>query len=170
MRFAFFPGTEVPSYFDNIETGKSLTIGLPRIWPSLKMLGFDGCIMISCERPFHIQFSPFSYDWDWGYERYFYFYLKPDIFRSSHSTEDKEEAVKSDHLVIIRGLKNISDKINKFGIQSDLQFSEEYKSPPSELKSCGFRLIWEDDQTDKIKPKHKRERPLDSLLYSNLES
>ncbi|KAL1193484.1 putative disease resistance protein [Cardamine amara subsp. amara] len=167
LGFALFPGTEVPSYFDNIETGKSLTIGLPQIWPSPKILGFDGCIMIACERPLHIQFSPFSYDWDWGDERYFYFYLKPDIFHcqdsSFHSTEGKEEAVKSDHLVIIRGLKNISDKINKFGIKSDLQFSEEFKSPPAELKSCGFRLIWEDDQAGNIKTKNIKERPLNSL-------
>ncbi|XP_019093907.1 PREDICTED: disease resistance protein RPP5-like isoform X4 [Camelina sativa] len=172
LRFAFFPGTEVPSYFDKIKTGKSLTIGLPHSWPSPKMLGFDGCIMLSCKKPFHIRFSPFSYDWDWGYERYFYLYLKPDFFHcresSFHSTEDEEEAVKSDHLVIIRGLKNFSDKINKFGIQSDLQFSKEFKSPPAELKSCGFSLIWEDDQTDKI-TKNKKQRPADSLQIWKVE-
>ncbi|KAG7589920.1 Toll/interleukin-1 receptor homology (TIR) domain [Arabidopsis suecica] len=156
LRFAFFPGTEVPSYFGKINTGNPLMIDLAYIRgrTSPKMLGFDGCIMIACERPFDIQFSPFSYDWDWGYERYFYFYLKPDFFPSQessfHSTEDEEEAVKSDHLVIIRGLKNFSDETYTLGIRPELQFSEDFKSPPAELKSCGFRLIW--DQSHKIEP------------------
>lgn len=141
----------MPSYFDNIWTGRSYTIGLP--WPSPKLLGFDGCIVVACERPFHIQFSPLSYDYDWGYERYFHLYLQQDFFQCHKysSTGEKEEAVTSDHLVIIRGIKNFSDSICKFGIQSDLRLSKESESPSAEIKSCGFSLIWEDDLTDKIK-------------------
>jgi len=139
----------VPSYFDHIDKGKSLTIDLPQIWPSPKLLGFDACVVIACERPFDIQFSPFSYDWDWGYERYFCLYLKPDFHSTDPSTEDEEEVVKSDHLLIIRGLKNFSNQINKLGIKSDLQFSEELKSPSAKLQSCGIRLIWEVGQADK---------------------
>jgi len=139
----------VPNYFDNTVTNfhSSIVIDVPHIWPSPKMLGFDGCIVVSCGRPFHIRFSPFSYDWDWDYERYFYLYLKPDLFHfpdsSFHSTEDEEEAVKSDHLVIIRGLKNFSEKLYKFGIQSNF-FSNEFESSSAVIQSAGLRLIWED--------------------------
>uniref|UniRef100_A0A1J3IXV6 ADP-ribosyl cyclase/cyclic ADP-ribose hydrolase n=3 Tax=Noccaea caerulescens TaxID=107243 RepID=A0A1J3IXV6_NOCCA len=152
-RFACFPGTEVPSYFDNIWTGKSYTISLP--WTSSKLLGFDGCIVVACERPFHIQFSPLSYDYYWGYERYFYLYLQQDFFQchnySSTGEKEEEEAQTSDHLVLIRGIKNFSDSINKFGIESDLRLPKEFESPSAEIKSCGFSLIWGDDLTDKIK-------------------
>ncbi|XP_056846228.1 disease resistance protein RML1A isoform X2 [Raphanus sativus] len=168
-RFACFPGTEVPNYFDNVWTGKSYTIGLP--WPSPKLMGFDGFIVIACERPFQIQFSPLFYDYYWGYERYFHLYLQQDLFHcrdsNFHITEE-EEAVKSDHLVIIRGIKNFSDSINKFGIESHLQLSKELKSPSAEIKSCGFRLIWEEDVRDKIKTKKKKS--LTSRLSSLFKS
>ncbi|KAJ0256388.1 ADP-ribosyl cyclase/cyclic ADP-ribose hydrolase [Hirschfeldia incana] len=157
-RFACFPGTEVPSYFDKIKTGASYTTGLP--WPTPKLVGFDGCIVIASERGCRIQFSPLSYDYDWNYERYFHLYLQPDLFHfqdtSFHSTE--EEVVKSDHLVIIRGTKNISNLINKFGIQSNLQLPKEVKSPSVKIKACGFSLIWEDDVRDKIKTKKEQNK------------
>ncbi|KAL1193268.1 Disease resistance protein RPS6 [Cardamine amara subsp. amara] len=147
-RFACFPGTKVPNYFDDIGTGYSITIGLPPIWPPPKVVGFDGCIMIACERSFHLQLSPFSYDWDWGYERYFHLHLKPDLFHcrdnSLHSTEEEEEeeeeeegAVRSDHLVIIRGIKNISDQINKFGIQTHLKFVRICRNKEEEIERFG---------------------------------
>ncbi|KAL0877947.1 hypothetical protein Bca101_027653 [Brassica carinata] len=37
LRFACFPGTEVPSYFGNVEARESITIGLPSVWPSQKL-------------------------------------------------------------------------------------------------------------------------------------
>ncbi|WZZ67528.1 hypothetical protein YC2023_078898 [Brassica napus] len=145
-RFACFPGTELPTYFDEIETGTSYKTGLP--WPTPKLVGFDGCIVIALERGFRIQFSPLSYDYDWNYERYFHLYLQPDLF---HFQDSSFHSIKSDHLVIIRGTKNISNLINKFGIQSNLQLSKEVRSPSAEIKACGFSLIWEDDVRDKIK-------------------
>ncbi|CAH8331420.1 unnamed protein product [Eruca vesicaria subsp. sativa] len=166
-RFACFPGTEVPSYFDKIGTGESYTTGLP--WPRPKLIGFDGCIVIACERGFRIQFSPLSYDYDWNYERYFHLYLQPDLFHcrdSSLLSTEEEKGGESDHLVIIRGIKNISNLINKFGIQSDLQLSKEVKSPSAEIKACGFSLIWEDDVRDKIKKEQNKTSGFSSLLES----
>ena len=155
----------MPSYFDTIGTGKAYTTGLP--WPTPKLVGFDVCIVIACERGFHIQFSPLSYDYDWNYERYFHLYLQPDLFHyqdsSYHSTEE-EEGGKSDHLIIIRGVKNISSSINNFGIQSNLQLSKEVKCPSAEIKACGFSLIWENDVRDKTKTKKQQTSGYSSLL------
>ncbi|KAL0731694.1 hypothetical protein Bca4012_027788 [Brassica carinata] len=153
LRFACFPGTEVPSYFGDKEARESITIGLPSVWPSQKLLVFDGCIMIACEGRFHIQFSPSSYDWNWESEWYIHLELQPHFFhcrKSGLHSIDNEEAAKSHHLILLRGFKNISKEIIKFGFKSNLQFTEEFNSPPAEITSCGVRLVWEDDHTDKI--------------------
>ncbi|KAF2599977.1 hypothetical protein F2Q68_00008927 [Brassica cretica] len=60
LRFACFPGTEVPNYFGDVEARESITIDLPSVWPSQKLVGFDGRIMIACARTYHIRFSPSS--------------------------------------------------------------------------------------------------------------
>ncbi|CAH8331405.1 unnamed protein product [Eruca vesicaria subsp. sativa] len=143
-RFACFPTTKVPSYFDVTETGKSITV---QILPSPKVLGFDACVMLTCGRLFRMQFSPFSYSWSWEVDSIFQLELKQDLF---HSHESSFNSVKSDHLFIFRGSKTLGEEIENFSLISDLKISDEFKFPPAEIKSCGVRLVLEAGQTDKI--------------------
>ncbi|KAJ0232056.1 ADP-ribosyl cyclase/cyclic ADP-ribose hydrolase [Hirschfeldia incana] len=152
LRFACLPATEVPSYFGDPKTRTSITLEIPQVLASPTVMAFDACVLLACLRPFGLQFSPFSYNWSWEVDRIFRLELKPAFFRShdesSFHTFQEEEAVESDHLVIFRASKTLGEEIHSFRFKSDLLFSEEFKCHPAEIKSCGARLILEDEQAD----------------------
>lgn len=84
----------MPSYYDGTETGKSITVEIPQTWSSCRVLAFDACVMLACERLFHMQFSPFSYSWSWEVDSIFQLELIPDFFHSHdssyHSVEEEK--------------------------------------------------------------------------------
>lgn len=138
----------MPSYFGDQETRTSITL---EVLPSPKVMAFDGCVLLACLSPFHLQFSPFSYNWCWEVDWIFRLELRPDFFHSHDESSFhtfQEEAVESDHLVILRASKTLGEDIDSFRFKSDLLFSEEFKCLPAEIKSCGARLILEDEQAD----------------------
>lgn len=130
----------MPGYFDNQSPWTSTRISLPPIWAVPKLVGFVACIMVACERPFHLQFPAFSYNWNCESSRKFRINLKPNLYRSPEIEEEKD--VRSHHLIIIQVPSIIdNDEINELQFESHLQAPKEAAFPPGEISSCGVRLI-----------------------------
>ncbi|CAH2066983.1 unnamed protein product [Thlaspi arvense] len=139
QRTLCLPGTRVPRYFDNRSSGTSTKISLPPITFTPTLVSFAACIMISCEKPFNLEFPAFSYDWNCEDDEVIRINLKPNLYRSSENEE--EETVASHHLVIIHIPSSINtEKIEEFRLESHLQFPDEFRFPPGEINSCGAIL------------------------------
>ncbi|CAA7043063.1 unnamed protein product [Microthlaspi erraticum] len=122
LRFAGIPGNVMSSYLDN---------QAPRLSPNL--LGFTACIKVSCDGSFHLQFPVSSYSWKWEAGGVFQINLRPDIYRSTEL--ESQESLTSHHLIIIQVLT--SEKIgeaSRFEFKSNLQFSQDFTSPPVGIK------------------------------------
>lgn len=128
----------MPIDFENRSLGTCTTISLPPI-PADSHHRFDACIIVACERRFHLRFPAFSYHWNYEARgRVFRVNLKPDLYRSS------ELAATSHHLIIIQVPSSIHDddeEIDELRFESHLQVLEEFGYPPGEIRSCGVRLV-----------------------------
>ncbi|KAG7568313.1 Leucine-rich repeat [Arabidopsis thaliana x Arabidopsis arenosa] len=133
QHFACIPGSRVPSYFNNQATS------LPHHWHSSESVGFDACIIIACESPFHIQLSSSSYSCTQEDNRTYRINLKPDIFLPSESTTSKGEAISEHHMFIFHVPGNIN--VHEFCLEPQLELSHEFQSAPVKIISYAVRVI-----------------------------
>lgn len=118
--------------FENRSLGTCTTISLPPIRDSHMFVGFDACIVVACQRSFHLRFPAFSYHWSYEAGRgVFRVSLKPDLNRSS------EIDVTSHHLIVIQVPSSIDDEeIDELQFESHLRVSGEFEYPPGEISAC----------------------------------
>lgn len=144
QRSICLPGARIPRYFENQSSGKSTTISLSPIRFTPTPLSFAACIVVSCERSFYLQFPAFSYDWSCEEDdEVIRINLRPNLYRASEIEE--EETVRSHHLVIIHVASSVNaERIEELRLEFHLQFPDEFRFPPADIRACGFRMINED--------------------------
>ncbi|KAF2609289.1 hypothetical protein F2Q68_00045598, partial [Brassica cretica] len=146
QRSICLPGARIPRYFENQSSGRSTTIGLSPIRSTPKPLGFAACIVVSCERSFYMQFPAFSYDWSCEEDdEVIRISLRPNLYRESEIEE--EETMSSHHLVAIHVAGSVStERIEELRLESHIhiQFPDEFRGPPADIRACGIRMINED--------------------------
>lgn len=102
--------------------------------------------MISCDRSFHLQFPACSYDCKCEDDEVIQMNLKPNLYHASDTEE--EETIPSHHLVIMHVSSSIdTERIQELRLESHLQLSDDFQSPdspPSEIRACGVRFIYQD--------------------------
>ncbi|CAN6938353.1 unnamed protein product [Brassica oleracea] len=138
QRFLCLPGTRVPSYFDNQSSGTC--ISLPLMRHTSTIVGFASCVMISCERSFHLQFPVLSYDWKCEDDEVIQMNLKPNLYHASDTEE--EETITSHNLVIIHVPSSLNTEIiQELRLESHLQLSDEFRFPPGKIRACGGNWV-----------------------------
>ncbi|KAF3524369.1 hypothetical protein F2Q69_00050490 [Brassica cretica] len=146
QRSICLPGARIPRYFENQSSGRSTTIGLSPIRSTPKPLGFAACVVVSCERSFYMQFPAFSYDWSCEEDdEVIRISLRPNLYRESEIEE--EETMSSHHLVVIHVAGSVStERIEELRLESHIhiQFPDEFRGPPADIRACGIRMINED--------------------------